>query len=1787
MSEIHQIGELLRSGAKPSQEEAEQLSELGAFVAAMYGRYLHGTGGADVLTSRTDSFTAAVGGRLGAETSTRWEQGLGISEQLLSSEWGGWWQVASHGFSAGYDLNAFDFERATLELYDEAKPVVAAADAPATRRRRGSLFGPKATAGRAARRAPADVRRAALAGSPPNRRAAASSAGAARWIDGGLVELATLEALERGGLYIADQVAATRTPVTGAARRGQDVTAPQAAPRRSTLLDGLLVDDRTPALSSALQWAEAVYGQSAIGDGLAVNADRIAAMTSVSAGTLDSGRGSLQRPVYAFFDAVQGDFLSLESESASASPVTAKQAPATVPSRRPSMFGGTTSEAGAPSQAARSLESVRPGLQRVARPSVATMNIDRIVRATGRAANSVRPYTNGVFPNVAAAGSMAQAGAASSRRDSAGGRPAAGTTSAPSARGAVAPVPSAYAGSPAAELTPIRLATQVTYTRGGAPQARVQRASSAAPRVSVMDLVGKSRGMARGVEGDGGAPTIGARAEAAPVGEITRAIAPAMQPMAAMGAAASPTWRLVSDLGPDLPLGATLGRNEIFGATAGTYTAPQTLVERSAFLPNVARGAGVQQGFGSSVFTSAVDGVVWVAPEPLDAPTAIEAATARMPLSLVPRGRAATMVPAARAMEFGAVAANASERTAANAAAMTMIAPSARPLAGALDTPSIAQLAAPRDTEHRIAQALRSGTVPTAQQFGAADLAMVVSQRFDAPGAADAPRADSALRAGAIGAQVIPETMARLAAAGVEPSGATEVSRGTLSRWLDQVVTTRSAPTRNGAGAYTRFDAPREMLGLFDAAAPDASVAAGESISASGRTSTRQRAIRPIAAPATQAAVERLITRATGRAASATVPTAQAAATQVAAFARHALQRPVTTAREARAVTPLIDVLAQAQVQMSAMSDTRARSIEPVLARQVFANAARSNEIAGTSSRITSGTLLEQLAGLGADESRAVMQTLRSAGWTGADLEMLTLSGEGAIDAVTAETAPASRHDAVVKLRAINREIAAARGSVDAARPAAAAQFTTPSGEATSLAMPIVSSQARLAPAAMTLASTMSTAPATIAMPATTPGATTTPAVMTPAATVRNEATSASQMGRNLARILSGTEALGAPVSAAQVAPSALSAIASVQAASFMPILAGASGDSYFGVTAPERTAGRAMRVSGLRDAVGELVTMAKELAAASDTTVEGNAGRRAVGRLAETRARLDSRSPVVRASVARVLAAGSNERELVSALARVPATERAEALALARANAPQIIARLEQSVASGASYERGLVELITGRGLPTIGVDAARSDVATPGQPGSSRVFGALDATYVQQAADGTPEAAGSEAGAGIGERVASALRASTRGPAGARRLLQPLGRPVDAARAQGMRAADRKALSIVDASVPTDLASVMAPEAMLSGLRSHELSQAMTGLASAQAYRGEAPGVFATLADSGVDMSSPTATVLGDSAPKAPRGRVSGGERGRLLGEIARATGPERMGATGPADAAVKPQRGGNLFKSDPVQVLLQLAGRDPVAAERAFAGGDSGMSRRGRAGLFSAIMRGADRREVASLFQQAGASDFAFSWLARVDGTRSGLDLGMGGTRTEMGRAFGSRRVSTRIAGESAMQDASLVSAADGPSRGDRSGLRSLAAHASPTRGGGSRPGPGASAALRRTDWRFVETGSRAQTTHADLGKLASAIVSNNQASARTPLPLIAPAAKAVAQTALRSPTSEARPGRQNKSQGSSGGEGAQNKSQSGLTEQALEQLAIEMASRVAQIMGRNKERIGVWH
>jgi hypothetical protein len=118
------------------------------------------------------------------------------------------------------------------------------------------------------------------------------------------------------------------------------------------------------------------------------------------------------------------------------------------------------------------------------------------------------------------------------------------------------------------------------------------------------------------------------------------------------------------------------------------------------------------------------------------------------------------------------------------------------------------------------------------------------------------------------------------------------------------------------------------------------------------------------------------------------------------------------------------------------------------------------------------------------------------------------------------------------------------------------------------------------------------------------------------------------------------------------------------------------------------------------------------------------------------------------------------------------------------------------------------------------------------------------------------------------------------------------------------------------------------------------------------------------------------------------------------------------------------------------------------------------------------------------------------------------------------------------------------------------------------------------------MRRTDWSFVDTGSRAATSHADLGKLAAAIAGSVEASSRAPMPLVAPAVKAVAQTALR----DAKTGPEER-RAAPAAAGAAGNEQRGavsakMNDKALEMLAVEMATRVSRLMGLMKERIGMW-
>lgn len=540
---------------------------------------------------------------------------------------------------------------------------------------------------------------------------------------------------------------------------------------------------------------------------------------------------------------------------------------------------------------------------------------------------------------------------------------------------------------------------------------------------------------------------------------------------------------------------------------------------------------------------------------------------------------------------------------------------------------------------------------------------------------------------------------------------------------------------------------------------------------------------------------------------------------------------------------------------------------------------------------------------------------------------------------------------------------------------------------------------------------------------------------------------------------------------------------------------------------------------------------------------------------------------------------------------------------------------------------------------------DIARiQSVADAGTMGASRVATqsrSMDIDEVEMAVLALER----ETSPGLEARLARALAMAVDGPAGARRLLRGTG---NSTRATGAPSAEGRAVGgvmpaltvaqlrdgaehapaggdrsaaagrnqarlaslseEVGFNLPVSLGKVIAPEVMLQGLRSPEVSKAIQSLKSRQSQLGiEMTRVLTTLADSGVDLASARSSL----AAVAREFGVSGVERFVGMGDAEGAS---------PLQGYRFTETQSELADASPEQSFLQLmassgdggggvGSRSPAQIAAIVRKG--GLSRGQRAGLLSSLLRGTERAERTSLLEEAGAPEFAFAWLSRVDGSRTGLDLGLGDTRQEFGKAFGPRRDSS-VAMDSPIAGASLVAsgAQDGVSRGglsqqgggagragtsgrsraggaDRSGLRSLAGTVSQTSTGASRPQHGASQAMRRTDWSFVDTGSRASTTHADLGKLAAAIVGNSESGQRAPMPLVAPAVKAVAQTALRDSKTGSSPSQP--AQGSGGGgadAGKRGPVDAKMSEKAVEMLAVEMANRVARLMGLMKERIGVW-
>ena len=378
-----------------------------------------------------------------------------------------------------------------------------------------------------------------------------------------------------------------------------------------------------------------------------------------------------------------------------------------------------------------------------------------------------------------------------------------------------------------------------------------------------------------------------------------------------------------------------------------------------------------------------------------------------------------------------------------------------------------------------------------------------------------------------------------------------------------------------------------------------------------------------------------------------------------------------------------------------------------------------------------------------------------------------------------------------------------------------------------------------------------------------------------------------------------------------------------------------------------------------------------------------------------------------------------------------------------------------------------------------------------------------------------------------GLSDRLTSAMGAASRGPAGAGRLAPSLAR---AAAHAAQHAADRE-------NAPAELASrlALAPEAMLSGLRSPALRRRLHAPGDAHALgRGELPGELTRLPDGG----------------SGPRREAGPGTRSSRL------------------EAAI--------------EAAATMDGRDVAALLHRVAQGPLGSGQ-------------------ATGDRYGHLAGFNASWLGRVDGHRTGLDLGMGDSRVELEQVFGvdHRTRFSSLASDSPVVDASMV-------RTDGEQHRTDAGPSSRRRRPGRRPGQlrepgrGRAAHAQRSEsalppgapWRFVMPGGAPRSPDADLGRIADGAMGaapRDQAA----MPLIAPAVQAVAQSALRSARSEQSPGERVRAEekhgapAAAGEETGPERTEAGqLTREAFEQLALQMADRIARRMQRDRERRGQW-
>lgn len=1634
-------------------------------------------------------------------------------------------------------------------------------------------------------------------------------------------------------------------------------------------LDGLRIDGRTPALASAIARAEAVFGR---GDQMikpAVAASRMSQLGAIvpfSMEGVDRGYGLGERPVYGFYDAAETTYVNLASEATA--PVDQG-----VDASTPTRAGRAVARRQTMSPSARSQRQLaeRQAAQRgVAARGVDASNpagvaSDAIRSATGGGARAELRASANSQSSIAARSSQGYSGSSQVTKLDSLVRPAnaaPGTVPLrPWTSGASTATGRDFGGFGAP------VASEVVHAPNGVATPRVQRGSGFAPRISLTQIdalaslggvsaaslspeegggiasvpalrgerntsalgtgVSAARGTAPGA--DGGPARAGAMA--AVVAQMT---APRTLPMSAStSGVGAPSWHLAADAGPDLPLGAGFTGPEVFSALVRSQRADDVRQAGAGFRPTVAaeyrsseqfagtsspRAAQLSGGVGASRLADLVDGLVWVSLP--DEGQALAGQTAGdslegMGLAAVPTGRRSAMVPAG--MALGAISARSTSHAAAAARANIMLEGSAARFGAGLESPAreAGVLGVSSETGSASAGPLLGSAVQgraTAGMLGGGvDSAALTASDVALRASLVAGRIEKATGMAALSSGLVPQvtrSAGGIASQGVIAGSPTADARmafpTTLEGGLDLgatsggasapiglrsssggfrgsagwnggapgMISERLAQTIEGAvnSGYGRLDTERVMLASSSVEAQPvaAGTAEGEQAIGRGRGMSRRlagRIGRDGAGRGTGARANEMASGTQG----------PVSPEQRAAFAaRQALLRPVPTAREARAVANVFSgqgalgrQLGLSSGQPMTWAGAAAGSDEPVLGRIVAARAESGGQLAAAASRWESSPeLMARLASLEPGAKKELGQTLRLAGWKEAEIQMLRLEGTGP----TAMSAGA--------------ELA-------------------------------VGEQAQLSKSRL----------------------------------------DASRMGRSFARVVAGAEALGGPVAATStVGASAATGIAGKSASSPMPMLEGrVGGQDYFGALA---SSGPVVGYGSLRDELGELVKMAQVVSSQANDPAALEAQQGLVAR---------ARSVLARSSGAERGAASKLLARLEAVSTRAQTAGRADQAGLLGAIAKSMG---RDSAGSGlevvASSDAGIGQSASGF---TTRTEAPIGSAAEGFEAQLARIEGSVDATTMGFGKVGGAVRAMDfddvemavlalerEVAPGLEARLAQALALSTAGPAGVRRLLgggaagrgkagETVGpRGMGAARSApaertgvessesapqaGYRGVLQSLLSSLGGgavgqrqlaalaeelggNLPVSLNKVIAPEAMLQGLRSPELSAAMKTIRARQQVLGaEMTRVLATLADSGVDLAAARSSL---SAVAREYGLTTDIER---FAAVPTAEGGE--GLRGYEATSTTSELAG----ASPEQAFLQLVS-ESVEGGGAMAGSRSlaqvaamvrrgGLSRTQRAGLLSSLLRGTERAERTSLLEEAGGSEFAFAWLSRVDGSKTGLDIGLGETREEFGKAFGGRRDSA-VSVDSPIGRASLVSpvsdagaarvggtGAGGPGGargaggratvgGDKSGLRSLASTVTHTTTGAARPQHGASQAVRRTDWSFVDTGSRASTTHADLGRLASAIVSSSESGQRAPMPLVAPAVKAVAQTALRDSKTSSAP---SQPAGGSGGApadaGKRGPVDAKMSEKAIEMLAVEMANRVARLMGLMKERIGVW-